>query len=186
MRNTEEADANRGEGIAAGGSGPRVRDLMRALDGCIAENTALDVVEIMDEMDLAFMPVVADAATRRVVGVVSRGGLENAIQALGAVRATVRAAPLLEMPILQAETGADAVEEVAGRAPAYIVVEQGRLIGIYRGSRRSRPWSSHVRHHQPSGRRQDDADREASALRRSDSPRGIGEGAASPSRGSSG
>lgn len=140
MRNTEEADANDGDGVATGGSGQRVRELMRALDGCISENTALDVVEIMDEMDLAFMPVVADTDSRRVVGVVSRGGLESAIRALGAARATVRAAPLLEMPLVPAETGADAVEEVAGRAPVYIVVEQQRLVGIYGGSRRSRPW----------------------------------------------
>lgn len=116
--------------------GPLVGQAMRALDGCTAENNARDVVEMMDEMELDFMPVVADLNSRRVVGVVSRAGLENAVRVLGMRKAMVRAAALIHFPLVEADVPLHALQAYAGPAPAYVVVDGHRLLGIYENVRR--------------------------------------------------
>ncbi|MEX0893000.1 MAG: hypothetical protein WEB88_12605 [Gemmatimonadota bacterium] len=108
-----------------------VETVLRRVDGCTRSNSAMDVIEIMAAMDLAFMPVVTDYLNPVVTGAVSMDHLSEAIRILGSEKARVVNAPLLRMPIVGPDAPLENLAHTAGDAPAYIVAQDERLIGIY-------------------------------------------------------
>lgn len=109
----------------------RVRDVMRPVDGCIRQNHAQDVLEIMDALNLEFMPLVDGFGGGRMRGAVTRSDLAQVVRRFGADARVLQARPVM-LPNIPADTPVGKVPDAAGRGLAYVVTERGgRLAGIY-------------------------------------------------------
>lgn len=111
--------------------GVRVREVMRPVDGCIRQNHAQDVLEIMDVLNLEFMPLVDDFGGGSVRGAVTRSDLVQAVRRFGADARVLQVRPVM-LPNIPADTPVEHIRDPGGHRPAYVVTERGgRLAGIY-------------------------------------------------------
>lgn len=108
-----------------------VREATRKLDGCLGQNHASDVLDIMEAMSISFMPLVDDFSSGRVRGAVTRSDLATIVRRFGMDARVIQARPV-RLPIVPADVPVAQVPAVAGPAPAYIVMERGGgLVGVY-------------------------------------------------------
>lgn len=112
-----------------------VREVTRYLCGCVRQNHAQDVLDVLDALGLSFMPVVEDFSDARVAGVVTRAGLETALERHGSSARVAQAAPIL-LPMVADDTPVGLIATLAGEAPAYVITRhKRRLVGIYQPER---------------------------------------------------
>lgn len=109
----------------------RARDVMRPVDGCLRQNHARDVLDIMDALNLAFMPLVDEFGGGKVRGAVTRSDLAQVIRRFGADARVIQVRPIM-LPNIPADTPVTQIPVAAGWASAYIVTERGgQVTGIY-------------------------------------------------------
>lgn len=114
-----------------------VRAVMRRLDGCLRENSAIDVLEVMDALGVTFMPLVDDFSSGNARAAISRSDVAMLVERFGHKARIIQARPIL-LPGVPADIPVGQVPSIAGPASAYIVLERGgRLAGIYEPSS---PW----------------------------------------------
>lgn len=107
------------------------RDVMRPVDGCMRQNHAQDVMEVMDAFDLAFMPLVDEFGGGTVRGAVTRSKLAQVIRRFGRDARVIQVRPVM-LPNIPADAPVAQMPGAAARAPAYVVTERGgRLVGVY-------------------------------------------------------
>jgi CBS domain-containing protein len=116
----------------AGRAGAVVGKLARPLDGCVRRNHARDVLDVMDALEIDFMPLVDDFGGRKVIGVITRWELARILRRSGSAGRVEDGTAVL-LPMVSEDTPVGHVEATAGKATAYVVVDaDGSLKGIYR------------------------------------------------------
>lgn len=108
-----------------------IREVARRVEGCLGDNRARDVLDLMEELGIFFMPLVDDFSAGRVRGAVTRSDLANLVGRFGDDARVIQARPVM-LPNVPAHLPLGQLPTVAGPAPAFIVTERGgRLVGIY-------------------------------------------------------
>ncbi|HUF51907.1 MAG TPA: CBS domain-containing protein [Longimicrobiales bacterium] len=116
------------------GDGESVGEAAQRVDGCLPQNSAEDVLDVMDELHLNFMPLVEDFASGRVLGIVARDELARILEWNGG-SGRAGDAELIELPTIRADTPLIDIADAAKQHHAWLVVDlRGRVHGIYESS----------------------------------------------------
>jgi CBS-domain-containing membrane protein len=113
------------------GDGESVGDAAQRVDGCLPQNSAEDVLDVMAALHLNFMPLVEDFESRRLLGIVARDELARILEWNGG-SGRAGDAELIELPTVRADTLLSDIADGAKQHCAWLVVDlQGRVHGIY-------------------------------------------------------
>jgi predicted transcriptional regulator len=107
-----------------------VGTVAQRLDGCLPQNSAEDVLDVMDALDLNFMPLVEGFENGRLLGIVARAELTRIMERNGSAR--VEDAVLIELPQVRADTPLVDLAAAANHQHAWLVTDgDGRVHGVY-------------------------------------------------------
>lgn len=113
------------------GDGESVGDAAQRVDGCLPQNSAEDVLDVMDALDLNYMPLVENFESGRVLGIVARDELARILEWNGG-GGRAGDAELIELPTIRADSPLIDIAATAKEHHAWLVLDfQGRLHGIY-------------------------------------------------------
>lgn len=102
-------------------------------DGCVARNTASDVLEMMEQLVTEVMPVLRSFQDRAILGLVDRRGLARVVESDDAEAARVSDAPWFDAPMVSADEPLPGVLESPHPPSLYVVVDADReLVGVLR------------------------------------------------------
>lgn len=108
-----------------------IREVTRHLYGCVRQNHVQDVLDVLDALELDFMPVVDDFRSARVVGVMTRSNLEDTLSRKGTHARIAQVTSVTLPTILHDRLSGELADLVDGASACVVVQEEGRLVGIY-------------------------------------------------------
>jgi CBS domain-containing protein len=130
------------------GDGKSVGEAAQRVDGCLPQNGAEDVLEVLDVMDalhLNFRPVVDDFENGRLIGIGAGEELAR-IHERNDGSAPAGDAELIELPIVQANTPLVDIADAAEQHHGWLVVDlEGQVHGIHESSHlagNGEPWQA--------------------------------------------
>lgn len=96
--------------------------------GCLLDNDAEDVVDVLEQLDREYMPVVDSFVRRHPVGVVTRTNLRTLVR--DAEHAPVADVLIAGVPLIRSGTRLDQLSDRLARSPVVLIVDQaGALMG---------------------------------------------------------
>jgi predicted transcriptional regulator len=117
------------------GDGESVGEAAQRVYGCLPQNSAEDVLDMMDALQVKFMPLVADFESGKVLGIIGREDLSGLVDR-GGGSARAGDAGLIALPTIRADTPLSAIAETGEPDQAWLVVDAlGQLHGIYQSQR---------------------------------------------------
>lgn len=114
----------------------QVSEIMTAkVASCVETDTCADAARLMAEVDCGIVPVVSQAASRRLIGVITDRDICMAAYRIGKPLAEIRIHDAMTAPVRTCDAGASAGEAEyvmrdAGVRRLPVVDERGALIGI--------------------------------------------------------
>lgn len=96
--------------------------------GCLLDNYAQDVVDVLEQLDREYMPVVDSFVSRHPVGLVTRTNLRTLVR--DAENAPIADVLIAGIPLIRSGTRLDQVSDRLARSPVVLVVDHaGALMG---------------------------------------------------------
>ena len=96
--------------------------------GCLLDNYAQDVVDVLEQLDREYMPVVDSFLHRHPVGVVTSANLRTLVRDAGS--APVADVLIAGIPLIRSGTRLDRLSDGLARSPVALIVDQaGALMG---------------------------------------------------------